>query len=199
MNQDALSLDISQGMDAFLSGDAAISMVPSGLIPSMEELLGEGVADIFHTPIFGEGKFAGKSPIISNGLAISSISEHKEEAAEFLMFMHTDERMNALYENLNAFPADKNFDLSKMTTSPLDKKIADTIINAPEPIPWVSELIPPNVMNDIGYGIFQQVFTGELTPEKLGQEAQNSMERWIEEDPDMVQNYINWLSNIQWP
>jgi len=54
-------------------------------------------------------------------------------------------------------------------------------------------------MNDIGYGIFQQVFTGELTPEKLGQEAQNSMERWIEEDPDMVQNYINWLSNIQWP
>jgi ABC-type glycerol-3-phosphate transport system substrate-binding protein len=197
LNRDILSLDYSQGMDVFLSGDAAMSMVPSGIIPSMEDLLGEGVADIFPTPIFGEGRWAGKSPIISNGLAISSLSKHKEEAAEFLMFMHTDERMTALYDNLNAFPADKNFDWGKVAKA-LDRKIGDTIINAPETIPWVSELIPPNVMNDIGYGIFQMIFTGELTPEQLGQEAQKSMERWKEEDPEMVENYINWLANIEW-
>jgi ABC-type glycerol-3-phosphate transport system substrate-binding protein len=197
LNRDMLSLDISQGMDVFLSGDAAMSMVPSGLIPSMEELLGAGVADIFPTPIFGDGDWAGKSPIITNGIAMSSLSEHKEETAEFLMFMHTDERMSALYKDLNAFPASKGFDWSKVT-KPLDKKIVNTIINAPEPIPWVSELIPPMVMNDIGYGIFQQVFTGEITPEELGRLTQESMDRWTEEDPEMVQNYIDWLSSIEW-
>lgn len=197
LNRDMLSLDISQGMDMFLAGNAAMSMVPTGLIPSMEELLGQGVVDIFPTPIFGEGKYAGKSPIISNGFAISSISKHKKEAAEFLMFMHSKERMISLYEKLNVFPANKSFDFNQLSR-PLDKKIADTIINSPNPIPWVSELIPPNVMNDIGYGIFQQVFTGELTPEQLGQEAQNSMERWLKEDPKMAQNYIDWLSNIEW-
>jgi ABC-type glycerol-3-phosphate transport system substrate-binding protein len=197
LNKDMLSLDISQGMDLFLSGEAAMSMVPTGLIPSMEDLLGDGVADIFPTPIFGEGNWAGKSPIITNGLAISANSKHKKESAEFLTFLHSDERMNALYNDLNAFPANKNFDWSKVNKA-LDRKIGSTVINAPDPIPWVSELIPPNVMNDIGYGIFQMVFTGELTPEQLGQKAQESMENWKEEDPEMVENYINWLSNIEW-
>ncbi len=105
--------------------------------------------------------------------------------------------MNALYNDLNAFPANKNFDWSKVNKA-LDRKIGSTIVNAPDPIPWVSELIPPNVMNDIGYGIFQMVFTGELTPEQLGRKAQESMDNWKEEDPEMVENYINWLSNIEW-
>ena len=197
LNEDMLSLDISQGMDVFLSGEAAMSMVPSGLIPSMESILGEGVADIFPTPIFGDGSWAGKSPIITNGFAMSSLSKHKKETAEFLLFMHTEERMSALYNNLNAFPANRNFNWSKVT-KPLDKKIVETIINSSEPIPWVSELIPPMVMNDIGYGIFQQVFTGEITPKQLGELTQESMDRWREEDPEMVQNYIDWLSKIDW-
>jgi ABC-type glycerol-3-phosphate transport system substrate-binding protein len=197
LNEDMLSLDISQGMDVFLSGEAAMSMVPSGLIPSMEDMLGAGVADIFPTPIFGDGRWAGKSPIITNGFAMSSLSKHKEETAQFFLFMHTDDRMSALYNTLNAFPADKNFNWSQVT-KPLDKKIVETIINAPEPIPWVSELIPPMVMNDIGYGIFQQVFTGEITPQELGRLTQESMDRWREEDPEMVDNYIEWLSQIEW-
>lgn len=197
LNRDILSLDISQGMDLFLSGEAAMSMVPSGLIHSMEATLGEGVADIFPTPIFGQGKWAGKSPIITNGFAMSSLSKHKKEAAQFLTFMQTDRRMRALYTGLNAFPANKNFNWS-VVTKPLDKKIVETIINAPEGIPWVSELIPPMVMNDIGYGIFQQVFTGQITPRELGQKAQESMDRWKAEDPEMVRKYIDWLSNIKW-
>ncbi len=197
LNKDMLSLDISQGMDGFLSGNAAMSMVPSGLIPSMESTLGESVADIFPTPIFGDGKWAGKSPIITNGFAMSSLSKRKKEAAQFLSFMHTEKRMSALYTTLNAFPADTVFKWNTVK-KPLDKKIVATIINAPEKIPWVSELIPPMVMNDIGYGIFQQVFTGQLTPNQLGQKAQESMDRWKAEDPKMVQNYVDWLSKIKW-
>lgn len=81
--------------------------------------------------------------------------------------MHTNERMNALNNSLTAFPADKDFDWSRVTKS-LDKKIGATIINAPNSIPWVSELIPTMVMNDIGYEVFQMIFTGEQTPKQFG-------------------------------
>jgi maltose-binding protein MalE len=69
-------------------------------------------------PTFGTGKLA-ELPIMDvQGVGISSQSEHKKEAAEFIRFMHRPERLTAMWEMVHIFPANDTWEGEKYIEGP---------------------------------------------------------------------------------
>ncbi|MFC2145149.1 ABC transporter substrate-binding protein [Actinomycetota bacterium] len=204
-NPDLLSIGWSEGHDLFLSGEVAMSEPPFSIAKLAEDKFGEGSVGIVANgswPGLADGKWAGKqSPEAMGGWTISAISENKEEAAEFIRFLHSEERMNAMWDQTRSWPSDKRFDYESKLTSPAEIEIYEKVLKPFADDPgnfafWASLILPPPVMNDIGYGIFAQIFTGDMTPEEMGQVAQDSMDQWKVDEPDFAENYIRWLKEM---
>ena len=192
---------MEQGIDLFVSGEAAMAEIPMSVARSAEEIFGEGSIGIINLPKLSTGDWAGKTGWGTYGnLFISSNSEHKEEAAVFLRFLHSQERMDAMWNDIQTVPSDLRFDYSQLS-KPFDAELYEKVIkpwhdDANSYGFWASLIINPNVMNDIGYGVFSELFFGDMTAEELGQAAQDSMDRWIEDDPEFSQNYADWMSDL---
>ena len=201
INPDFFSLTMEQGLDLFTNGDAAIAEVPMSVARYAEEQFGEGSMGIINLPKISTGGWAGQNGWGCYGnLFINSGSEHKEEAAEFLMFLHSPERMDAMWKDINVVPADLRFDYSQLS-KPFDKQLYEKIIKPWQTDSdsygfWVSLIIPCAVMDDIGYGVFPELFIGDMTPEELGQAAQDSLARWASEDPDFYQKHVEWMHEM---
>ncbi|MEJ1644197.1 hypothetical protein SMA60_28675, partial [Escherichia coli] len=59
--------------------------------------------------------------VTAQGWGITSWSEHPEVAADFLMFMHTPDRVNAWFEATGVLPADDRLDTSLITQPQLQQ------------------------------------------------------------------------------
>jgi len=205
INPDLLSLTWSEGHDLFLNGEVAMAEPPFSIAKMAEDRFGEGSVGIVANgswPGLADGKWAGKqSPEAMGGFCMSAISENKEEAAEFLRFLHSDERMNAMWKQTRNWPSDLRFNYLDKFTSPAELELYEKVLKPFNDDPgnfafWASLIMPPAVMNDIGYGVFGQIFTGDMTPKEMGQAAQDSMDRWRETEPDFVEDYISWLKQM---
>lgn len=184
MNPDFLSITYGQGHDLFATGQVAIAEVPMRVARAAEEKFGKGSIGILDLPKISTGKWAGHNGWGTYGnLFISANSKYKKEAADFLKFMKSPEREVALWSKYRIVPSNPNFDYNSQFTDPFDIELYQKIIK-----PWITDansygfwtslLMPPAPMNDIGYGVFPKLFTGEMTPEQLGQTAQDSLAKW---------------------
>jgi raffinose/stachyose/melibiose transport system substrate-binding protein len=203
INPDFLSLTYGQGHDLFFTGQVAIAEVPMRVARATEEKFGKGSIGIINLPKISTGKWAGQNGWYTYGnLFIPSKSEHKKEAVEFLKFMHSTERETALWSKYRIVPSNPNFDYVGQFTDPFDIELYQTMI---KPVIadansfgfWASLLMPPAPMNDIGYGVFSKLFTGEMTPEQLGQTAQDSLAKWEKSDPEFYNNYVDWMHQMK--
>jgi multiple sugar transport system substrate-binding protein len=140
------------------------------------------------TPAFGVGKLAGTPTMDVQGIGIASGSANKELAAEFLRLMHRKDRLDAIYK-LGGFPADKSFDASQVEGD-VYKTMWDMIQNG---IVYMSDVVPYAVTDGAANSGCQQLFAGQATPEDLGKEAQRLLEEWASQNPDMLENYVNWM------
>ena len=61
-------------------------------------------------PTFGTGAMAGKPITDTQGFGIPSKAKDKETAAAFLDFMHTPERVQAMWTTSKQIPAEHDFD-----------------------------------------------------------------------------------------
>ena len=122
-NDDMNSIDLYPGIDLFGAGKAAMTAIVTPLAASQAKMLGSSEkigAMVF--PVFGAGKMAGKPIADCQGFGISTQSENKEVAAEFLRFMHKPEYVTSLWEASQVLPMDKSFD-GNAIEDPLLKQI----------------------------------------------------------------------------
>ena len=42
----------------------------------------------------------------------------------------------------------------------------------------------------------QKILAGEMTGEEAGQNAQDVSEKWVKQNPDMVENYKTWAKDL---
>ena len=188
INSDVNSLDLYQGQEMLSSGKSAFTLAVGSIIPTIEKAIGVGNVGYMTTPAFGVGKLAGTPTMDVQGIGIASGSANKELAAEFLRLMHRKDRLDAIYK-LGGFPADKSFDASQVEGD-VYKTMWDMIQNG---IVYMSDVVPYAVTDGAANSGCQQLFAGQATPEDLGKEAQRLLEEWASQNPDMLENYVNWM------
>jgi len=190
-NEDVTSLDFFQGWDLFPQGKVAMTIVSDSLLKQYVDIMGEDKIGIMTAPAIGDGALAGRYPPQIQGLGISSWSEHKQEAADFLVFLHTEEMLKSFYDTTGILPTDTKFDPSWITL-PQQKVIYDGVL-AGEPFAfWLECFFPSQLDMEGWYPSIQQMWADELTPEGVLQYCQDSLVKWREQNPQQVEIYRNW-------
>lgn len=189
-NEDINSLDYQQGQDLFVRGDAAMIFGNDSFYPGWLETIGADNFGVMMIPVWGDGDLADSYTVTAQGLGITSWSKHKQEAADFLMYTHTDDRLNAWYDKTGVFPADDRFDSSKITT-PQMKKVFNWI--KAKPGPNLENFIPSILDEQANFVGCQKLFAGEFTPSECAQLQEDVITKWRKENPESVQDFENWI------
>lgn len=189
-NADINSLDYQQGMDNFVQGKAAMIFGNDTFLAGWADTMG-GWDDIglMLVPTYGDGVMAGQYVTTAQGLGITSWSQHKQEAADFLMFMHTPDRLNTWFEYTGVIPADDRMDPSVITQPQLQQVYGwDTSV----PGPNMENFIPSMLDEQAAFAGAQLLFAGDKTPEELAQMTEEVAAKWREQNPDAVENFRIW-------
>ena len=195
INDDTLSVELYPGIDMFGAGKAAMTAIVTPIAASQAKALGssEKIGPMVF-PVFGTGKMAGKAIADDQGFGISTQSQNKEVAADFLRSLHTPERVQALWEDSKVLPMDTSFD-GNAIEDPLLKAIWQGWV-AGDTVTYISDLMPVLFWTDAMFVNSQKIISGEYTPEQAGQNAYDVTQKWVEQNPDMVENYAAWAKDL---
>ena len=139
-NDNIGSVDIKTGMDLFAQGKVAMAWGTDGNVTDWRKTLGADKVAVMMTPIFGKGKLAtAYNATQSTSFFVTSWSKHPQEAAKFIVFMHTAERLAAWYKATGVVPADDRFDTTQIT-DPFAQQLAKFNLS-PENV-WLENFIP---------------------------------------------------------
>jgi len=133
---------------------------------------------------------AGKPVVDVQGIGISSASKYKKEAADFIMFMHTPERLNALYATANVFPANLDWNGSAIVKTPNEKEQWKWFTG--DKTAYICNMIAWTFDSEVMYTAPQLLMNREKTAKEIAQNAEEVMKRWREENPDMVESHKKW-------
>jgi ABC-type glycerol-3-phosphate transport system substrate-binding protein len=188
------SIDLYPGIDLFNTEKGAMTQVVGPLVPQTLSTLGTEKVGLMVFPVFGEGKMAGRPIADAQGLGISSQSANKEGAAKFLEFLHTDERVQALWKQVHQLPADSTWDGS-VVSDPVIKEIWQRWMHG-DNVAYISNLMPTLFWNDAMFVNSQKIVSGDFTGEQAGEKAESIAEKWRKENPDFVKRYNKWINDL---
>lgn len=187
--KDVMSVDYIPGRDSFLDGTSGFGQIMSGRLSEVVNTMGGREAvDFMPVPVFGSGKLTGKENTQTQSFGIPSFSEHKKEAADFIMFMHRPENLNRLYEITNFFPSDKRFDPATLKTD-VEKDYWKVYSN--DPVPYFGIYAPSMVIYEGIYVAAQMVCSGS-TPDEAAALIEQTAAKWRGLNPEMVENLKAW-------
>lgn len=188
-NDDVMSLDFGQGFDVFGSGKAAMSWGTEGAVRQWAKDLGEDAVTPSPMPQFGTGKLKDAyTATQSTSFFVTSWSENREFAAEFLKYLHTPERINRWWELTNVLPADDRFDRS-LVTGELSQRLVELATTGPQI--WLENWIPPQVDEQGNGPAGQIIFTGGSV-EEAAKAFERSAETWRGQQRDALEKWQNW-------
>jgi multiple sugar transport system substrate-binding protein len=187
------SLDLYEGFDLFLQGKAAMASPVQPLMVTWAQQMGAEKLGVMLTPRFADGALGDKFPTASQYVAVTAWSEHKPEAAQLIAFMHTPDRIQALYNAAGAMMGDDRFDQSWIASG-IDQQMFDWTYSDQASIalyytspPTVDEWIWPAVSG---------LFTGTMTPEQAAEMGEQTLSSWREANPDTAENFKKWISEL---
>ncbi len=189
-NEDINSVDYQQGQDLFVQGKSAMIFGNDTFLAGWAEQLGTwDKIGVMMVPKYGTGKLADTYVVTAQGWGITSWSEHPKEAADFLMFMHTPDRVNAWFQATGVLPADDRLDTSLIQQPQLKQVYEwDTTVGGPN----LENFIPSMMDEQANFAGAQLLFAGEKTPEELARLTDDVLAKWREQNPDAVKNFEKW-------
>lgn len=189
-NDDISSLEAGQGMDLFSSGKVAFIWATDGNVLQFAKDLGPETIGLTKTPVLGNGKLKDTyTTTQSTSQVITSWCSNKKVAADFLVFMHTPERMKAWYLGTNTFPADDRFD-KNLITDPIMKQLL--ILNTSYKNIWLENYIPTQLdMN--GYrSVGQLIVSGSGKPNDAVALLERNIKLWRLQKQDELAQFKLW-------
>lgn len=190
-NKDINSLDYQQGQDMFVQGKSAMIFGNDTFLKGWAETSGFGwdSMNVMMVPKWGTGKLASTYVTTAQGWGITSWSKYPKESADFLMYMHTPDRLSAWFKDTGVLPADDRLDTS-LITQPILKQIFDwdTKVSGPN----LENFIPSMLDEQANFAGTQSLFNGDKTPAQLAQQTEDVIQKWREQNPDAVKNFETW-------
>jgi raffinose/stachyose/melibiose transport system substrate-binding protein len=194
INDDINSLVLYQGTGLVDTGKAAMTINTTAALPAAEETLGADNVGYMIFPTFGTGSMAGIPITDTQGFCIPTKSGDAQGAAAFLEFMHSEERVNAMWTTSRALPADEKFD-SSLIDDPFLKTVYETWWAGNHNV-YIADLMPTLFWTDAMFAISQDILGGKLRGEESGEIAAQVTEKWKKQNPDLVENYTTWGQDL---
>ena len=190
-NKDIGSIDYQQGQDLFVQGKSAMIFGNDTFLKGWADTAGFGWDSmaVMMVPKWGTGKMANDYITTAQGWGITSWSKYPQQDADFLMFMHTTDRLNAWYADTGVLPADDRLDTNQIT-QPILKQIYkwDTTVAGAN----LENFIPSMLDEQANFVGVELLFSGDKTPAQLGQLSEDVITKWRTQSPDEVQNFLIW-------
>ena len=190
-NDDAGSLDFFSANEKFTREEAAMIPAVQPVAIGFARELGPEKVDISAWPTIGTGKLGGTYGFVNQKLAITSWSRHQAEAALFLKFLHTPERMAAMYEQAGALSLDDRFSAEGL--DPLDAKQLQ-LIRDDGSGGWIQAFWPPQFEYESLYSFGVELLLGTIDANEAVARAVDGMKKWREGHPDEVERYRQTLA-----
>ena len=111
LNKDMSSLELYPGIDLVVAGKLGIGQTIGTRLPADSKATG-GKIGYMTMPVFGKGKLAGQPIVDVQGLGISSNAESPQDAAAFLEYLNSPERLKAFWDATGWLPSNTTFDAS---------------------------------------------------------------------------------------
>jgi ABC-type glycerol-3-phosphate transport system substrate-binding protein len=189
-NEDVMSLDLDQGVRLFWEGKAAMAFGTDGMIKQALTDLSEDKVGVMQTPKWGTGKLADAGNATQSiSFLITKWSKHPQEAADFLTFMHTPDRLTSWYKHTGVIAADARFDRN-LVTSPALKQMMEGETTGPQV--WLENFLPGQIDSDADLTAGQMIFAQSGSPEDVAKLWQSVAETWRNQHPDELKNWQNW-------
>lgn len=189
INDDILSLDLYQGQQLIESGKAAMTLHTQPYAVSLEQSMGSDKIGVAMAPVYGDGELAQSVAVPSQVYVIPNSAKHKEEAADFLMFLQEEENVKSLYEMANAMMPSNNFK-EEWVTSEIDKEI----------LAWQAEYpsfcyqlyFAPMFESDGLIPTVQKMFSEDLPAADAAAELDEALAKCIEQNPEVHEAFLEW-------
>jgi raffinose/stachyose/melibiose transport system substrate-binding protein len=189
-NESVNSLKLEQGHTIFSRGDSAMSLGSDGIVRQWQQDLGADKVGVMKMPKFADGQLAeGFNATQSISHFICTWSKNKEEAAAFLQFMHTPERIKRWYELTGVGVADKRFDPS-VIQDPVLKQMYEWETTGPQV--WLENYNPVQVDSEANIPAGQLIFSQSGSPEEASQLWVQVARRWQTQQPEQYQRWKSW-------
>lgn len=193
LNPEMSSTELYPGIDLIVAGKVAAGLSVGSRVPADSKAT-KGRIGTMVMPVYGKGKLAGQPIFDSQGLGIPAKAKDPKAAAAFLEFLQSPEQLKALHEKTGWIPANTGFDIS-VIEDPVVRDMWQRWGLSPN-IPYLSNLVPGQFYEQALLPSAQQVVEGKITGEQAGELAYNVAKEWRDFNPDIVENYKKWASDL---
>jgi raffinose/stachyose/melibiose transport system substrate-binding protein len=189
-NDDIASVPMATGQEAFAAGKVAMTMGTDGQVRQWAKDLGESNMIATKWPLYGHGPLANDyNATQSTSYFVTSWSQHKAEAAAFMVWLHSTAQQNAWYAATGVPPADNRFDTAKIT-DPLDKQLY--AYNTTGPQVWLQNFFPPQVDLNGNAPAQQLVLNGQGDGAAAAQIRERAAAQWRAQQPAQVKYWAGF-------
>ena len=192
-NDDINSLELYQAQEQMVAGKAAMTVTAGSDVTKFVKKVGVAKVGAMAMPKWGNGPYAGKLGSTSQTMGITAWTKHPKEAASFIMFMHTPERMSSWFKTTGAFPADDRFN-TKLITLPQQKVLFDLVRKGS---PYLENFIPPELDAKAMFGQSQLLLGGNTTAAKAAAETEKIAERIRRTQRKLIANFQKWAASYR--
>jgi raffinose/stachyose/melibiose transport system substrate-binding protein len=194
-NRDIGDIGMYDGLNVFDAGQAGFCLSITARLPQALAQLGADAVGFMVMPAFGQGKMAGQPIVDKQGFGIPTRANDPATAAQFLEFMHSKERLQAMWTLSHQIPADEAFDTSIVDEPLMQRVVAQHLTG--NSILTVEDLMPVQFWNDAMLVASQEIVAGRMTGVQAGELANRVTEAWrASATPETVNNYAIWGASL---
>ena len=196
-NDDMGSLDYYGGNQAWLAGENAFNIGTSAdLITAMKRDGSENIG-VFMYPALEGDEYEGLAVMTMSNF-VTPWSPNKQEAADFLVYLHTPDRSETLYSlsKSGPQPADDRFDISSIQ-EPSIRKVFQYSINGYEKKTWVVDgLVPWGILGEGMIPAMQLMWAEDLSAKEAAEMTERSAATWRKLSPESVKDSEMWAEEL---
>jgi raffinose/stachyose/melibiose transport system substrate-binding protein len=187
-NKDINSVQLYQGQAVWARGKAAMTITAGSDVKNFVDQVGASKVGVMAMPKWGNRPYAGKLGQASQTVGITSWSKYPEVAADFIMFMHTPERLKAWFNTTGAFPADDRFDV-RLIKLPQLKTLYALVRDGS---PYIENFIPTEFDAKANFAESQLLLGGKTDAKQAAEATEKIAARIRRTNRDLIANFATW-------
>jgi raffinose/stachyose/melibiose transport system substrate-binding protein len=192
-NKDINSVQLYQGQAQWTRGNSAMTITAGSDVKKFVTQVGVARVGVMAMPKWGSGRYAGKLGSTSQTLGITAWTKYPEVVADFIMFMHTGERMTAFFNTTGAFPADDRFN-TNVIKLPQQKVLFNLVKHGS---PYIENFIPTELDAKANFAQAQLLLGGKTDAGKAAQATEQVAARIRRTNRDLIANFATWAKSYK--
>ena len=194
-NEDTNSILYADGLARFQDGKAAMVFASPGYLQMIVAMNKSGKQiGVMKVPSFGKPELANLMYEDTPGFQVTRFAKDPSLAGQFLAFLHTPDRLNALYASTGDLPNDQRWDTSKIER-PTDKLLMQWV--AQGVTYYSANYYPIDFDTNGNFVAFQGIMGGGMTADQAADTYQSVITKWRSIHAADIANYKAWLKDYQ--